>query len=263
MLGDRFCFMFRQNKGVRYRPRSPVGVLPLSDLDPAANCLQTDSAVQMRPASAAASRSTAVSVARPSSAPARATVTFFKPPPPPQPPTLPSSYKQMQFRKPPRLPAHVAASALPPQHASFVAARLTPRAARQWACAWSGCSPHRKAPAAPTLDPAVKRQADAGGLLMQIALSTPTARVAWRQHVLETEQDESRLLRERLEQERKQEVLRINSTITHRPPPSALGDWQPPSPSRTAGGWGKCLDKGPPEDLVSKEWQLAKASRLA
>ena len=25
--------MFRQNKGVRYRPRSPVGVLPLSDLD--------------------------------------------------------------------------------------------------------------------------------------------------------------------------------------------------------------------------------------
>jgi hypothetical protein len=96
---------------------------------------------------------------------------------------------------------------------------------------------------------------------MQIALSTPTARVAWRQYLLETEQDESRLVRERLEQERKQEVLRINSTITHRPPPSALGDWQPPSPSRTAGGWGECLDKAPPEDLVSKEWQLAKAAR--
>ena len=121
-----------------------------------------------------------------------------------------------------------------PKQASFVAGKLTQEGARQWCSAWTGN--YRQAPSAPN------GQALAGSLLMQIALSRPAAREAWQTAIVEAERDGTRRWRRKLEEERRLETHRINASIMMRPPPTLGRDWQPPSPSRVAGGWGRNLD---------------------
>jgi len=165
------------------------------------------------------------------------------------------------YRRPPRLPQHVASSALDAKSAFFVASSLTKESAKQWSSAWSGSPAHRKAPSGPTLDANVKSQASAGGLLMQIALSRPTAIEAWHSSMIEAEKDGSRLWRLRLHEERRAEAERINSAILQRPAPKLNREWQPPSPSRVAGGWGRNYDGGSKEEPAALEAQRLKEKR--
>ena len=98
---------------------------------------------------------------------------------------------------------------------------------------------HRKAPNAPSLDAAPPNsQAAAGGLLMKIAMSRPTAREAWQDAVVEYQQGETLSRRLAAAEWSRIEAEKINAAIRGAPPLEET-EWQPPSPNRVVGARGK------------------------